>query len=50
MSSESVCQFARSWVDVGSSHKRLFTVFMILTASAQNILDNPLIQFHDIVR
>jgi hypothetical protein len=29
MSSESVCQVARSWVDVGSFHKRLFIIFMI---------------------
>jgi hypothetical protein len=30
MSSESVCQVARSWVDVGSSNTRLFIIFMIL--------------------
>ena len=30
MSRESVCQVARSWVDVGSFHMRLFgVVFMI---------------------
>jgi uncharacterized membrane protein len=30
MSSESVCQFARSWVDVGSFYTRLVVRFMIL--------------------
>jgi hypothetical protein len=39
MSSESVCQVARSWVDVGSFHTRLVVRFMIFTASVQNILD-----------
>jgi hypothetical protein len=39
MSSESVCQVARSWVDVGSFHTRLFIIFMICTASVRNILD-----------
>jgi hypothetical protein len=39
MSSESVCQVARSWVDVGSFYKRLFLRFMILKASVRNILD-----------
>jgi hypothetical protein len=29
MSSESVCQVARSWVDVGSFHTRLVVRFMI---------------------
>jgi hypothetical protein len=39
MSSESVCQVARSWVDVGSFHTRLMVRFMIFTASVKNILD-----------
>jgi hypothetical protein len=39
MSSESVCQVARSWVDVGSFQKRLFLFFMIFTSSVRNILD-----------
>jgi hypothetical protein len=39
MSSESVCQVARSWVDVGSFHTRLVVRFMNLTASVRNILD-----------
>jgi hypothetical protein len=39
MSSESVYQVARSWVDVGSFHKRVFIIFMIFTASVRNILD-----------
>jgi hypothetical protein len=30
MSSESVCQVARSWVDVGSFNTGLFIIFMIL--------------------
>jgi len=29
MSSESVCQVARSWVDVGSFHRRLFGVVYV---------------------
>jgi hypothetical protein len=41
MSSESVCQVARSWVDVGSFHKRLVVRFMNFTASVRNILDTP---------
>jgi hypothetical protein len=39
MSSESVCQVARSWVGVGSFHRRLVVMFMIFTASVRNILD-----------
>jgi hypothetical protein len=39
MSSESVCQVASSWVDVGSFHARLVVRFMICTASVRNILD-----------
>jgi hypothetical protein len=42
MSSESVCQFAHSWVDMGSFHTRLVVRFMIFTASVRNILDTPL--------
>jgi hypothetical protein len=41
MSSESVCQVARSWVDVGSFHTRLVVRFMIFTASVRNTLDTP---------
>jgi hypothetical protein len=41
MSSESVCQVARSWVDVGSFHTRLVVRFFIFTASVRNILDIP---------
>jgi hypothetical protein len=41
MSSESVCQVARSWVDVGSFYKCLVVRFMIFTASVRNILDWP---------
>jgi hypothetical protein len=39
MSSESVCQVALSWVEMGSIHKRLMVTFRIFTASVQNILD-----------
>jgi hypothetical protein len=39
MSSESLCQVARSWVDVGSFHTRLVVRFMNFTASVRNILD-----------
>jgi hypothetical protein len=41
MSSESVCQVVRSWVDVGSLHARLVGRFMIFTESVRNILDTP---------
>jgi hypothetical protein len=40
-SSESVCQVARSWVDVGCFHTRLVLRLMIFTASVRNILDMP---------
>jgi hypothetical protein len=40
MSSESVCQVARSWVNVGSFHMRLVIRFMIFIASVRNILDD----------
>jgi hypothetical protein len=35
MSSESVFQVARSWMDVGSLHKRLFIIFMIFYRTSQ---------------
>jgi hypothetical protein len=41
MPSESGCQVARSWVDVGSFHTRLVVRFMIFTVSVRNILDTP---------
>jgi hypothetical protein len=41
MSSESVCQAARSWVDVGSFRTRLVVRFMNFTASVRNMLDTP---------
>jgi hypothetical protein len=34
-----VCQVARSWVDVGSSHTRFVVRFMVFKASVRNILD-----------
>jgi hypothetical protein len=46
MSSESVCQVARSWVDVGSFYTRLVVRFMIFTASVRNILDTPSYMFN----
>jgi hypothetical protein len=39
MSNESICQGARSWVDLGSFHKRLCIIFMIFKGSVRNILD-----------
>jgi hypothetical protein len=39
MSSESVCQVARSWVDVERFYTRLVVMFMNFTASFRNILD-----------
>jgi hypothetical protein len=41
ISSESVCQVARSWVDVCSFHMCLVVMFVIFTASVWNILDTP---------
>jgi hypothetical protein len=41
MSSESVCQVTRSWVDVGSFHTRLVVRFVTLTASVRYSLDTP---------
>jgi hypothetical protein len=41
MSSESVCQVARSWVDVGSFHTRLFGVVYSAIASVREFLDTP---------
>jgi hypothetical protein len=45
MYSEPVCQVARSWVDVGSFHMRLFLFLWFLTASVRNILDIRLYAF-----
>jgi hypothetical protein len=39
MSSELVCQVARSLADVGSFHTRLVVRIMIFTASVRNVLD-----------
>jgi hypothetical protein len=47
MPSESVCQVARSWVEVGSFHTRLVIRFMIFTATVRNILDTPLYMNHN---
>jgi hypothetical protein len=41
MSSESVCQVACSWVDVGGFCTRLVVRLMIFTASVRNIVDTP---------
>jgi hypothetical protein len=41
MSSESVCQVARSWADVSSFHTGLVVSFMNFTAAVPNILDHP---------
>jgi hypothetical protein len=41
MSSESVCQVARSWVEVGSFHTRLVVRFVNFKASVRNIFDTP---------
>jgi hypothetical protein len=42
MSSESVCQVARSWVDLDSFHTRLFGVVNFAIASVREFLDTPL--------
>jgi hypothetical protein len=39
MFSESVCQVARSWADVGNFHTCLVVRFMNFRASVRNILD-----------
>jgi hypothetical protein len=41
MSSESVCQAARSWQDVCSFHTRLFGVWYFAIASVREFLDTP---------
>jgi hypothetical protein len=41
MPSESVCQAARSWVDVGSFHTRFFGVMYFAIASVREFLDTP---------
>jgi hypothetical protein len=41
MSSESVCQIARSWVDVGRFHTRLFGVVYFAIASVREFMDTP---------
>jgi hypothetical protein len=41
MYSVSVCQVARSWVDVGSCHTRLFGVVYFAIASVREFLDPP---------
>jgi hypothetical protein len=42
MSSESLCQVARSWVEVDSFHTRSIVRFMIFTASGWNVLGTTL--------
>jgi hypothetical protein len=42
MSSESVFQVARGWVDVGSFHIRLFGVVYLAIASVREFLDTLL--------
>jgi hypothetical protein len=39
MSSESVCQVVRSWVEVGNFLTRLVVTFMIFRALVRDILD-----------
>jgi hypothetical protein len=46
MSSESLCQVARSWMEVGSFHTRLVVRFMIFTASVRNIWDTHSFLYH----
>jgi hypothetical protein len=48
MSSESVCQIARSWMEVGSFHTRLVVRFVIFTASVRNILDTASYYFKEL--
>jgi hypothetical protein len=48
MSSESMCQVARSWVDVGGFPTRLFIIFIIFTSSVRNILDISLCVAHSV--
>jgi hypothetical protein len=41
MSSESVCRVARSWVEEGNFHTRLFGVVYFAVASVGEFLDTP---------
>jgi hypothetical protein len=50
MSSKTVCQAARSWVDVGSFHTRLVVCFMIFTASVRKYFRYFLVLRHDVDR
>jgi hypothetical protein len=45
-SSESVCQVARSWVDVGSFHTRLFGVVYFAIALVREFLDTTSYTIH----
>jgi hypothetical protein len=49
MSIESVCQIARSWVDVGRFHTRLFGVVYFAIASVREFLDTPSYVKHETV-
>jgi hypothetical protein len=49
MSGESVCQVARSWVDVGSFHARLFGVVYYAFASVREFLALALCTRYSIV-
>jgi hypothetical protein len=46
MSSELVCEVARSWVDVGSFHARLFGVVYFAITSVREFLDAPSYKKH----
>jgi hypothetical protein len=48
MSSESVYQVARSWVEVGSFHTRLFGVVYFAVASVREFLNTLSYRFHGI--
>jgi hypothetical protein len=49
MSSELLCQDARSWEDLGSFHTRLRLRFMIFIASFRNVLGYYLILYIRII-
>jgi len=49
MSSDSVCQVARSWVDVGSFHTRLFGVVYVTLGDFYDGLDNGIASMYQIL-
>jgi hypothetical protein len=49
MSSELVCQFAHSWVDVGSFHRRLFGVMYVTSGDFHDGSEKGIASMHQIL-